>query len=302
MHFQRALLILTCLAIMTPVSAWAGGGRGGRAGGAAHPGTQHPAQQPITPEMHHQLMMQQFWYEQMMLNEMMRQPRGGYKRQGGQSQNGSGHRLATTSPQSAGQSQNRSSSTQSSNSIQTGDPQKRPPANQKPPTSSTGLAASPNQKSNQSGEKPANEPKKTSAETHHNRDQAGRRPEHDRRKTSPEYPSVNNQAIIGLLKNAYAKMSRADHDYGGHRVRSMEHVASALHHLGASSAPTGNPSWSPGNLPQSQSDQLLQEAKLHLRQVESTLSTGNNTFSNHHNARASVAAAIHELHVALNIN
>jgi len=54
-------------------------------------------------------------------------------------------------------------------------------------------------------------------------------------------------------------------------------------------------------LPQRQSDQILRMAIHTLSRTELMLEKDTRTASHHHNARTSVAAAIRELNIALNI-
>jgi len=109
------------------------------------------------------------------------------------------------------------------------------------------------------------------------------------------------QRVISLLHAAHTKLRGADHDYDGHRVRAMEHVASALHHLGYSSIGSANIAPGAGNLPQGQSDTMLREALSHLRATETSLGSATNSAARHRNARTSVGEAMRELETALSI-
>ena len=113
---------------------------------------------------------------------------------------------------------------------------------------------------------------------------------------------ASDQSSISLLRTVHARLREADHDYQGHRMRAMNHVASALEHLGspAFNAEFGQ-SFGLGNLPQSKSDEILRNALVHLKTVENELTRGTNHAEHHGSARAKVAEAIGELHIALNI-
>jgi len=114
-------------------------------------------------------------------------------------------------------------------------------------------------------------------------------------------PLAADQGTISLLRTVHTKLRGADHDYQGHRVRAMSHVASAIRSLHPSSALNTNVTAGQGNLPQAQSDEILRNALVHLSTAETSLGTGTNGAAHHRNARTSVAEAIHELHTALEI-
>jgi hypothetical protein len=114
-------------------------------------------------------------------------------------------------------------------------------------------------------------------------------------------PLAADRGTIGLLRTVHTKLGGADHDYQGHRVKAMGNVAAAIRSLDPASALIANVASGPGNLPQAQSDQILRDALVHLNITETSLGTGTGGTAHHHNARASVAAAIHELHTALDI-
>src|SRR5262249_50304043 len=97
------------------------------------------------------------------------------------------------------------------------------------------------------------------------------------------------------------KLRGADHDYQGHRVRAMSHVATAIRHLHPSSALNTNVSPGLGNLPQAQSDQILRDALVHLNTAEGSLGAGTAAAAHHQSARSSVSQAIHELNTALQV-
>jgi hypothetical protein len=305
MSIKRTLLILTSLVFTNSAFAQPQGDRRAHPGGAVnHPGQQHPSpgagQRPMTPQQRENFLYQQMWSEQLMFEEMMRSRGRAYRSQSGASQSGGGQNQKTSSGSNrpltdANRRQDGANGTQSK-------------SNQGQPSAKAlqeKRAVSPGNVSTQTKQQRGREGKEKEAGANPIRKEE----ENSIRRKEVKTGAVNtrslqgsNQAAINLLKNAHAKMSRADHDYSGHRVRSMEHVTIALQHLGATSAVAGNGYSSQGNLPQAQSDQLLREAEFHLRNVLNTIGTGRNTLSSHHDARASVDAAIRELHVALRIN
>ncbi len=103
------------------------------------------------------------------------------------------------------------------------------------------------------------------------------------------------------MRTVHTKLRGADHDYQGHRVRAMTHVAAAIRHLHPTAALNTNVAAGQGNLPQAQSDQILRDALVHLNTAETSLGSGTNAATHHHSARTSVAEAIHELNTALTI-
>jgi hypothetical protein len=114
-------------------------------------------------------------------------------------------------------------------------------------------------------------------------------------------PWAVDQGIISHLRTAYGKLQAADHDYAGHRARAANHVVGALRHLGATSLPRATLAPALGRLPQAQSDSLLRDALFRLNTVEGHLMTRTNPAAHHRSARASVAAAIRDLDLALSI-
>jgi hypothetical protein len=295
--FKRGLSFssLAILAFTTPAVAQHPAARGVHpGGGAVHPGAQHMmaggGQQHMTPQHFQNMQHQQMMNEQMLFESIMNSRAGTYRRAGANHSGGGQQPSASNRAQSGAKGQkSASTAAQPGGKQQDG---KR--------AASTGNAA---KQTKQPSDKAAKE-KEAAATTQ--RKAAENLAHHN---NAMKKGVVNNRSFQGSnqleinhLKNAQSKMSRADHDYAGHRVRSMEHVSSALAHLGASSGFMGNMYSSQGNLPQAQSDQLLRDAEFHLKNVLNTIGTGNNTLTHHHNARASVEAAIHELHVALKIN
>jgi hypothetical protein len=55
------------------------------------------------------------------------------------------------------------------------------------------------------------------------------------------------------------------------------------------------------NLPQAQSDRMLDDAMFHLRRIDGELGTGATALAHHRHARTSVVEAIHELETARRI-
>ena len=69
-------------------------------------------------------------------------------------------------------------------------------------------------------------------------------------------------ATVDLLKQAYATLSVADHDYQGHRVRAMKQIEAAASVVGVSVAGNGK-----GHEAQVVSDQQLRTAQTLLQQA-----------------------------------
>jgi hypothetical protein len=107
---------------------------------------------------------------------------------------------------------------------------------------------------------------------------------------------------ITALRGANALLAQADHDYKGHRVNGMKEVHRAIHVLKSGTKTTKNPFKAPkgkGDLPQNQSDKLLQQAIDQLTAVQTQLNTVQGP-----RATAAVTAiqkAIKELNIALKI-
>jgi DNA polymerase III gamma/tau subunit len=105
---------------------------------------------------------------------------------------------------------------------------------------------------------------------------------------------------ISLLHAAHRKLREADHDYGGHRVRALEHVGAALGHLG-SSAPAGPAGTGRGTMPQSVSDGILRESRATLETIRNRLGAMRAAAAAHGHARGAVDAAIREIDLALTV-
>jgi hypothetical protein len=99
----------------------------------------------------------------------------------------------------------------------------------------------------------------------------------------PAYPP----AVPGLLSQAYAALSRADHDYKGHRVRAMRLVEHAAKELGFTLSGGGH-----GREAQVTSDDQLRAAQGLLQQAVSGLPP---------RAQEHVQKAIEQISVALSI-
>jgi hypothetical protein len=99
----------------------------------------------------------------------------------------------------------------------------------------------------------------------------------------PAYPP----ATPGLLSQAYAALSVADHDYKGHRVRAMKQIEAAAKELGFTLQGNGR-----GHEAQTTSDQQLRTAQGLLQQALPGLTGG---------PQEHVQKAIQQLSVALSI-
>jgi hypothetical protein len=80
----------------------------------------------------------------------------------------------------------------------------------------------------------------------------------------------NDSSEAGLLRQAYALLSTADHDYKGHRVRAMKQIEIAAQHLGVNLRGDGK-----GHEPQATSDGQLRSAQTLLQQASAGLKAGN---------------------------
>jgi hypothetical protein len=241
-------------------------------GGAAQPA--HAPQQH--PAMHEQQMWNQWYHEQMMLNEMMSAPRtrrGRPQASPGASQN---TQVAPSGRQPATSRRSAASEQQLSQPNRTASP-------------ATHGARKPGANESESA-------KKTKHEAHAAHESRARIA-----KNASKNRITSDQSVISLLRTTHARLARADHDYAGHRVKAMNHIASALQDLG--SIGVGNSAFpaSSGNLAQSRSDEMLRDAMLQLKITENSLLTGNDRAERHHRARGAVAHAIRELETALQV-
>jgi hypothetical protein len=287
MSYRRVFLLQTVLAFSSPAFAQSLQNRAVLpGGGAGHPGQVHPGQgqqrHMLMPEMHHEQMMQQSWYEQMLLNEMFSMPRP--KR--GQTQPHQG-----TGQSQPGTSQHRPGESRYAASKQT-DP--RPQVK----SHSTG---SEQEQSNSTRGNEAHKTEETSKERQHHQDNSMRKTHQSEATLANQRPLAADQGTIGLLRTVHSRLRNADADYAGHRVRAMEHIAAAVRHLGAASPVVASLAIGAGNLPQSESDQVLRHAIHTLSRTALMMGTVAHAAAHHHTARISVAEAIRELEIALTI-
>ncbi len=106
-------------------------------------------------------------------------------------------------------------------------------------------------------------------------------------KNAAPKPSGGNELTI--LREAYATLSLADHDYKGHRKAAMNHIDKAAHMLGADFNGDGR-----AGEPQALSDAQL-------RAVQATLQKAHDGLGGRPKLQKQVEAAIHELAIALSI-
>ena len=106
---------------------------------------------------------------------------------------------------------------------------------------------------------------------------------------------------IALLRAAHQRLHQADHDYAGHRIRAMEHVGSALGHLGSSAQAGVRSGTGRGTMPQPVSDAHLREARGHLEMIRNRIAAGPAAAKGHGAARGAVEAAIREIDIALSL-
>ena len=106
--------------------------------------------------------------------------------------------------------------------------------------------------------------------------------------TTSNSGTSNSSAPTGLLSQAYAALSRADHDYQGHRVRAMFQIKAAAKELGVSLQGDGQ-----GKEVQAASDQQLRTAQSLLQQALPSL---------RERAKMHIERAIQQLSMALSVN
>jgi hypothetical protein len=286
MTLKRHLPLLAILAFSNPAFAQhhpANRGVGGHPGGAApHPGQQHP-NQPQQP--HHMTPEMQMWSDQMLFDQIMRSRRAASTRQGGQGQSAGMQNQPAAGQQRVGSYSSQSKINQSQDK-----------ANQQPPKTSASRGMS-----KQEHEKEAKTNSAATKKEGHRHDHPGQHAESRKATAASKRPLATDQAAISMLKTAQMKLSKADHDYAGHRVQAMRHVAHALDHLTGSFLFNEHAVSGFGNLAQAESDRLLREAEGHLNFIENTLRTRTNSFEHHQSARTSVTDAIRELRIALTI-
>jgi hypothetical protein len=105
---------------------------------------------------------------------------------------------------------------------------------------------------------------------------------------APPETIPNDSTEAGLLRQAYAALSVADHDYLGHRVRAMKQIEVAAQHLGVTLRGDGKV-----HEAQATSDAQLRSAQALLVQASGGLKAGNGL--------AHIKLAITQLNTALAI-
>jgi hypothetical protein len=266
MHWQRDAMTPIVLVLCTAAHAQGQHGQEQHHSAAPnHGGSVHPGQMhPGHGMMNEQHMWNQYYMEQMYLNEIMGGSRGSRHRS-----QGSAGRSAPSKP-----SQNQPSLSQSNGNARPG-----------------------NHENAKTGAKHERDAKKPELKPAPSKQKAQPR----LLKNATPGRRASDQSIISLLRTTHTRLKEADHDYQGHRVKSMEHISGALRDLG-SSTPLGNVSLvSEGNVPQSRSDEILRNALFQLKNTETSLGTGADRTERHHRARSAVAHAITELETALRI-
>jgi hypothetical protein len=238
----------------------------------------------MTPEMQYQHMMQQFWLEQMMLNEMYSMPRP--RRGHSQAHSGTG--------------QSQSGTFQPRPRLGQGSMSRQPGAK---PQAQAHSAGSEQRQANPTGGKKADQTEGTSTKRDYHQQRSMGKTHPREAKAAVQHPLAADQIAIGLLRTVHSRLQNADADYAGHRVRAMEHIAAALRHLGATSTVSASLALATGagNLPQRRSDEILREAIHTLSRTELMMGAGGQAAMHHQSARSSVGAAIRELNIALNI-
>ncbi len=280
MTCNRSLLILSVLVLTTPVWGQQHKGTAGRpAPGAARPGQVHPGQQQqnhmMTPQ---QQMEYEFFQHQMMLMEMMAPRRGGRGNAQGQS--------------AAGQNQSAGNNT-------------RTQPGQAKQAQAGSLSTNPQQLNQARGKKGKHDVVAVK-EAQREKALAKEKARETKASTANRPSRAADNLAIGHLRTIHAKLRSADADYDGHRVRAMNHIETAIHHMGSTSSLNmglggGYSGLGGGHMPQAESDGSLHDAIFHLRQTQSSLGTGTNAAAHHRNAHTSINEAIHQLEVALKI-
>ena len=277
MNCNRSLLILSVLVFTTPVLGQQHNGTVGRpAPGAARPGQVHSGQR----QQHHMMTPQQqmeyeFFQHQMWLMEEMAPRHSARSHAQGQSAAGQNQSGATPRSQAAQPRQAEAGS----------------------------LGATP-QQPNQSSVKKGKHDAAAPREAHREKELLKERMRDTKAATANRSSHAADNLAIGHLKTVHAKLRTADADDDGHRVRAMNHIETAIQHMGSTSGLNmglGGGFGGGGRMPQAESDRILHDAIFQLRQTQSSLRTGQNTAAHHRNAHASVNEAIHQLEVALKI-
>ena len=282
MSCSRSLLILSVLFLAPPVFGQQHRGAGGRAPtGGTHPGQVHPGQQ----QQHHMMTPQQqmeydFFQHQMWLMEVMA-PR----------HSGRGH---TPGQSAAGQNQSGVNTRTQPGQV------KQEKAKQ------AGSLGAKQQQTDQSGAQKSKHNAAPSKESRREKELAKEKARETRASTANRPSRAADNLAIGHLKNIHAKLRTADADYDGHRVRAMNHIETAIHHMGSTSGPNrglggGYTGLGGGHMPQAESDQILRDSIFHLRQTQSSLGTGTNAAAHHRSAHISINEAIQQLEAALKV-
>ncbi len=120
-------------------------------------------------------------------------------------------------------------------------------------------------------------------------------------KKAPATKGGPDHESISLLRAAHHKLHEADHDYDGHRHRALEHVGSALGHLGSSAQAPMRAGQGRRNTPQSVSDAIMREARGSLDTIKNRLASLGASFKGHGEAHRAVDAAVREIDLALRV-
>jgi hypothetical protein len=283
MSCNRSLLILTVLVLASPVFGQPHRGAAGRpAPGGVHPGQMHPGQQQhhmMTPQ---QQMEHDFFQHQLWLMEVMAPRHGARNHAQGQSPAGLN--------QSGANSRTQPGQAKHAKAGQAGS-----------------LGANPQQLDQLNGKKPKQDAAHSKSKEPRHEEERAKRKLHETKLITANRPTrAADNLAIGHLKNVHSKLRGADADYDGHRVRAMNHIETAIHHMGSASGNSmglgdGFIGKGGGHLPQAESDRILREAIFQLRQTQSTLGTGTNAAAHHRSAHTSINEAIQQLEVALKI-
>jgi hypothetical protein len=292
MRRNRSILFVFALILVTPIFAQAQQHKGATHPGAAggHPGAMRPGQHPqagrMSPE---EQMMHEFYQHQLMLMEMMRPSRpygGGATNSAARSSHSNSNKTKTS-----GTASSKSAQSNQANGGQTGSPGNGSHQNNRTSGDKSKHATA---KSNEA----QREKERAKAKSHEPKALAANR----------ATQGADNLAV-GHLKTAHGRLRRADADYRGHRVKAMNHIESAIHHLGSTSGlnaglgmgDTGSIGVGGGNLSQAESDQILHDAIRRLNQAQGSLGTGTTAAAHHRSANSSITEAIQELQIALKI-
>jgi hypothetical protein len=276
MSCNRSLLILSMLVLTTPVLGQQHKPAAGRPAGG-HPGQVHPGQQQhhmMTPQ---QQMEAEFFQHQMMLMEMMAPRRGGRGHAQGQS--------------AAGQNQSK------------GNVRTQPGQLNQARQAQNGSNA---QQANQSNGKNSKHSAAAFKEAQREKARANAKAHETKASSANRSTRAADNLALGHLKTVHAKLRSADADYNGHRVRAMNHIETAIHHMGSTSGlgmglGGGFTATGGGHMSQGESDQILRDAVFQLRQTQSSLGTGTNAAAHYRNAHTSINEAIQQLEVALKV-